>query len=326
VAIFGGGLDNFYNTGDPLVLAGPTATKGRALYIVDIETGKAIFKAHAGTDSAIGSTEFAPMPAPPAVVDYDDDGYLDVVYIGDVNGRMWRLDLNPTTGDISSGKIVGWTPFLLYDSSRLATAGEANQPIYLEASAIYLSGGARPILGIAWGSGNRRDLLKVPNPSVNRFFYVIDDGSSTTLHEGDLKNITPAGGVTPAGSCSTCPTGGYYLDYTSQNEKTTSTVYSTFGYLTLITFTPDSNNPCATDGTSYRYRFFFLNGTGGYNVGSPAGDYTDYRQTAGAGLVAAGQSSTADTTYEWLSRPGGQVEPDPNTNPKRSINQNWKEQ
>ena len=35
------------------------------------------------------------MPAPPAVVDFDDDGYLDVAYIGDVNGRMWRVDLTP---------------------------------------------------------------------------------------------------------------------------------------------------------------------------------------------------------------------------------------
>jgi hypothetical protein len=123
-----------------------------------------------------------------------------------------------------------------------------------------------------------------------------------------------------------CGTSGFFLSYENSNEKTTSSVFSTFGYLTLLTFTPDSNNPCATNGKSFRYRFFFLDGTAGYTATTPNVDYGFYRQEAGDGLVAAGQSSTSDKTYEWESRPGGEVEPSPNNNPKRSVNQNWKEQ
>ena len=117
----------------------------------------------------------------------------------------------------------------------------------------------------------------------------MDTNQTFTATEDNLRNITPAGGVTPAGvgpgqrphaGCATTPCTGYFLDFATQNEKTTSSVFSTQGFLTLITFTPDQNNPCSTDGTSYRYRFFFLTGTGGYNLAPPAGNFTDYRQYA----------------------------------------------
>jgi hypothetical protein len=332
VAIFGGGLDPLYNTFDPIVLAGPTATKGRSIYVVDVETGKIIYKASRGTDSALGNVDFAPMPSPPGVVDYDDDGYLDAAYIGDVNGRMWRLDLTAdiasSKGVMSAGLITGWTPFLLYDSSRLTLLpGSTNQPIYLEPALIYLAGGARPTLGVAWGSGNRKDLLKIPNASVNRFFYVIDNGGTTTLHEGDLRNITPAGGVTSPGVGPGKSTYGYFLDFASHDEKTTSTVYSTQGYLAVITFTPESNNPCATKGSSYRYRFFFLDGGRGYNLGTATNDVRDYSEALGKGLVSTTQTTTPlGDTDDWLFHPDGGVDRRHTLRNQRTINQNWKEQ
>ena len=45
-----------------------------------------------------------------------------------------------------------------------------------------------------------------------------------------------------------------------------------------MTFTPDSVSPCATNGSSFRYRFFFLTGTG-YN--GQTDTYADYRDTTG---------------------------------------------
>jgi Tfp pilus tip-associated adhesin PilY1 len=180
---------------------------------------------------------------------------------------------------------------------------------------------------VAWGTGNRKDLLKIPNPSVNRFFFVIDNGGTATLHEADLRNITPAGGVTPAGVGPGASQYGYYLDYTTQNEKTTSTVYSTQGYLSIITFTPESNNPCATEGSSYRYRYFFLTGAQGYNIGSPTGDYRDYREAVGSGLVSTTQTTTPlGDVDDWLFHPDGGEERRRTLRNQRTINQNWKEQ
>src|SRR5262249_7136556 len=103
VAIVGGGYDSTFHPGDVIhpVDVGPIkATLGRSLYMIDVETGKVLYKASAGFDGAnwtagVSPILFAPMPAGPAVVDYNDDGFLDLVYIGDVNGRMWRVDLTP---------------------------------------------------------------------------------------------------------------------------------------------------------------------------------------------------------------------------------------
>ncbi len=333
VAIFGGGNDPSFRPLDPICpptcgAAGPTI--GRAIYMMDLETGKILYKATQGKDGGGATVLFAPMPASPAVVDFNDDGYLDIVWIGDVNGRMWRLDITPditTTpkrGDLVAGVLQGYQPFLLYDASTLTAAPAApNQPIYLQAAAIFLGGGgARPTFGVGFGTGNRGDLsLSNPVGNNNRFFYVIDDGSGTTLHEADLKNITPAG---PA----TAGTRGFRLDFQTGNEKAVSTVFSTRGFLTLVSFTPDSTNPCATEGSSYRYSFFFLTGKGGY-AGRPGvlpGTYGEYREKLGAGLAAASQSTspqgdTIDTTL-FL---GGGITQVPAGGTLSTINQNWME-
>lgn len=329
VAIFGGGFDPLYNPLDPINLVDPNSTQGRALYLVDVETGKVIYKATQGMDSSAGLTDFAPMPGNPAAADFNDDGYLDIVYIGDVNGRLWRLDLtadvtsSPKKGELVSGLIQGWQPFLLYDASTGGTL-QPNQPIFMEPALIYLSGGVRPTLGIGFGTGNRADLLRIPNPSINRFFYVIDDGGTTTLHETDLQDITP-----PVAPCTPpCATKlGFFLPFSTPNEKATSTVSSTNGFLTLVTFTPESNNPCGTEGSSFQYRFFFLSGAGGYNIGSPTGTYADYVQTLGAGLAAAAQStSPTGDTIDTILYSGGAINQVNTPGSQRTINQNWKEQ
>ncbi len=324
VAIFGGGNDPSFKPGDPIVTAGPTATKGRALYVVDIETGKVIYKATAGLDSGTGNSNFAPMPAPPAVADYDDDGYLDVVYMGDVNGRMWRLDLaadatsTPKKGEIIAGLVNGWQPILRFDASTSAT--QPNQPIYLEPTLLYLTGGARPTIGVAWGTGDRSDLLKSPNPSVNRLFYFIDAGAVATLHETDLTAID----VTDPNPADF--TVGGYLSFETQDEKATSSIIVINGYLSVLTFTPQSN-PCATEGNSFQYRFFYRNGSRGYNFTTPTTDYTNYRQSKGAGVVTETTTIGADQQYHTISTQNDNKETErvDDLNGKQNR-QNWKEQ
>ena len=104
-------------------------------------------------------------------------------------------------------------------------------------------------------------------------------------------------------------------------------MFSTSGYLTLITFTPDANNPCSTEGSSYRYRFFFLNGNGGYNLGAQTGTYADYRQNLGTGLSSASQStSPSGNTIDMVLFSGGAVQEQNSAGSLNTINVNWKEQ
>jgi hypothetical protein len=348
VAIFGGGFDPTFRPGDSIVLADqvcpPTcparrATSGRSIYIVDIETGRILSKMSDGDDSGAGVTELAPMPAPPAVIDFDDDGYLDLAYIGDVNGRMWRVDLTPDSGasrgicnncDTATQNVSGYRPFLFYDAATTdgtTPSSQPNQPIFQDAALIYVSGGIRPALGIAFGTGDRAELAR-QNTSVQRFYYVLDTGQATTLHEADLRNLTPTGGVTASGAGAGADDEGYFLDFATLNEKTLSSVLSTQGFLTLITFTPDSTSPCTTNGNSFRYRFFFLNGNPGYNLTTPTGTFADYRADLGPGLTSESQITLSDGTTTNMFLRDDKFMPPAEIVPAdlSTINENWKEQ
>jgi len=281
-----------------------------------------------------GPVHFAPMPAPPAVADYNDDGYLDVIYIGDVNGNMWRVNLTPDpangVGDISSGQISGYQPFLVFNGcGTIADAICPNTwPIFYEPGIVFLGGSANPPgLGIAFGTGNRAELAR-PNTQTQDFFYVVDTGQmSKTFQDSDLHDLTP-GGAGPctlpyAGTCANA-VNGFRLPYGSANEKTTSTVFSTLGYLSLITFTPDSVSPCATNGSSFRYRFFFLTGRGFYGT---AGTYADYQQSLGEGMAMASQSTSPQgDIIDTVLFSGGGLDQQITPGAVHTLERNWKEQ
>jgi hypothetical protein len=145
VAIFGGGFDPTFTPGDNVALRLP---KGRTFYIVDVETGKILYKTTQGTDAGGTARNFAPMPSAPAVADFNDDGYLDVAYIGDVNGQMWRINLTPdgtTIGEIQpDGQAHGYQPFLLFDGCEPGGGGvcNQNQPIFYEPGIVFVGGAA----------------------------------------------------------------------------------------------------------------------------------------------------------------------------------------
>ena len=354
VAIFGGGFDGSFTPGDSVAAKLP---KGRAFYIVDVETGKLLYKTTEGVSGTGTAVPFAPMPAPAGLIDYDDDGYLDAAYMGDINGNMWRIDLTPNPvsrrgvlGGVTPGQLSGYRPFLLFNGCGSATGAGAcpnQQPIFFEPALIFLGGSvAPPTLGVAFGTGNRAELAR-PNTQTPGFYYVIDNGqtASTFTHSvagtlsTDLRDLTPgkAGALGPCplpfdpvscvnGATPPQPAPGFALDFGSINEKATSTVFATQGYLSLVTFTPDSVTPCATNGSSFQYRFFFLTGTGGYGR---TGSYSDFRQSLGEGIATRGQSNTIKGTHDqyFISGNVDKNYDDQFTNGVvRTIQQNWKEQ
>jgi hypothetical protein len=349
VAIFGGGFDPGFVPGTE-VRSTDATVRGRAIYIVDIETGRILFKATAGRDAGGSVVSFAPMPAPPAVSDVDDDGYLDTVYIGDLNGRLWRLDLTRGAcggcGSVAE-TLNGFEPFLFYDAWKNGSEAQPIQPIFMEAGLIFLAGGISPKVAVAFGSGYRAELGQ-PNRSVNRFHFVIDPGSNLrTFHDTDLVNITPScasqttcatspgTGPAPAAVCVTdsMKTCGYFLDFATSNEKAVSTVFSGAGKLSLVTFAPDQVSPsaslCLSAGTSFLYSFDFRTGSGGFLTpgATPAGTLDEYRSSLGAGLgqTAVSQSPGGDIIESVLFSGGGlNQQHTPAT--LKTINQNWKEQ
>ena len=92
VLVFGGGYDpaqdnNTIRTEDNI---------GRAIYIVNADTGKLIWSG--GPTDAQATTTFEEMqysiPSDVRIVSSEDDGLLSQIYVGDMGGRIWRFDIN----------------------------------------------------------------------------------------------------------------------------------------------------------------------------------------------------------------------------------------
>ena len=107
VAFMGSGYDN--NTDEGVVL-------GHVLYAVDLETGMIFWSfaapevdtsaSPANDNTNIQNT----MPGSPSIIDANIDGYADRVYIGDLDGRIWKADVSaPFVG------VASWSAEQIYE-------------------------------------------------------------------------------------------------------------------------------------------------------------------------------------------------------------------
>jgi len=287
VAIFGGGFDRERLN-----------RRGNWLYMVDVETGKVLYRANSscGINSGSGCspTYFGSMPSEPAAIDANGDGYIDLIYIGDLKGRMWRIDLtdlrmvtSPPTGrfdnkiDVVSGS---GKPFLLFQAPQpTGTNVHPFYPIYYRPTVIVLgySVGGKRAFGIGFGTGDRDDITSKLDPQgatyKQRFYYVVDLNNSATRVESDLYDITSA----TAASISTAPTNGWFLEF-ALGERANADILTAGGVIFFTTFNPVlpsnpgsgcSQNPllCGGAGGSSRlYRVFYS--TGNPYLGSDRGE------------------------------------------------------
>jgi Tfp pilus tip-associated adhesin PilY1 len=91
VAFIGGGYDATHEDTTP---AG-TDTSGRAIYIVDVANGNQIWKYSHSNDANMAYC----IPSDITAIDLYGDGLIEKLYVGDVEGQIWRFDLcSSTTG------------------------------------------------------------------------------------------------------------------------------------------------------------------------------------------------------------------------------------
>ncbi len=76
--------------------------RGRAVYVVDIESGEQVWRWDYGRDSNMRYS----IPGDIARVDTDGDGYTDRLYVGDMGGRVWRFDCQHQL--VGQGQGGGW--------------------------------------------------------------------------------------------------------------------------------------------------------------------------------------------------------------------------
>jgi type IV pilus assembly protein PilY1 len=88
--IFGGGYDIVKDSRDIGGQAGADS-KGKAIFMVDAETGALIWSLSASGDTNFSGNDS--IPSSIASLDSDGDGFTDRLYAGDTGGNLWRVDM-----------------------------------------------------------------------------------------------------------------------------------------------------------------------------------------------------------------------------------------
>ncbi len=82
---------------------------GRAIYMVDAETGDLLWSAApSGASTVFPGTDS--IPSPVAILDSNEDGLTDRLYVGDTGGNIWRIDM---PSDDPNSTLEPWTVFKL---------------------------------------------------------------------------------------------------------------------------------------------------------------------------------------------------------------------
>ena len=201
VAVFGGGLPSAKQDWGQV---------GNWIYMVDVETGKTIYKRQ--VDGSVAAEVSA--------VDTDSDGTLDRVYFGTTAGFLYRIDLVEYDVDPDSGErtlrpypkledtdvtdVDGnvytvqripvassdaepkpvWQPRKIFDTLATKSTTDSNlvsRPIFMPVSVIFVGELGR--YAVSFGTGDREDLWR-PNGTDGRFYTFADD--TDLLDEADL--------------------------------------------------------------------------------------------------------------------------------------------
>lgn len=253
VLIFGAGYDASAEDVEP-----PTAdTMGRGIFILDAATGALVWKATYGATLSCPSASSActlpemkySIPSDTSLIDRDSDGKIDRVYVGDVGGNVWRVDLEPAggntpnfwqveklaalgcaTGTCAAGttpRKIFFPPEVIatpsYDAVFVAT-GDREHPLYTSPSSTAANpspfSGSPPYDVSACAVTNRAYLLKdVATGKDGSSLSTITERTGTTANLYDATN-TPWSGTLK----------GYYVTF-NPCEKSVNAPLVTAGYI-----------------------------------------------------------------------------------------------
>lgn len=308
VLIFGGGYD--VNQDDVAVRTADTM--GRGLFVVDAATGALLWRAGIDLDA---SKTFADMkysmPADPALLDHDDDGHTDQIYIGDMGGQVWRFDIDAEATSVSnsiSGGVI----------AELAGSGEQNnRRIYSRIDAVLVSLEGTHYLYLSVGTGYRAHPL---DEKIEDRFYVLrqrefngtpdgygyldaSQGNPTfrPITEAELfdttDNLILEGSAEQQQQANDALDSlqGWYLELAEPGEKSLSPSL-TVDYQVLFTTYIPTEPLHACSASVGQARFYALN----LLNGAPVADL---------GNNSNGEIRDADDRYKTLNRPGIPTEP-----------------
>ena len=265
VLVFAGGYDRRYDDENWT----PTDPLGNAIYIVNAETGKLVRKLQAsGMDDSI--------PSAPTMVDTDGDGLVDRIYVGDMGGKIWRVDMprnaDPEDADgwpvslfanlgrhgLGSGDVGGVDDRRFFHKPDVVQAGvfrDASGTVIASAfDAVVIASGDRAS-PFTTGTQNWAFMLRDSNLGI----LSKPTDTDTDIQLDDLMAVTtPAAAVTDAYK-------GWRLELEASGEKGLSTPLTIGNVVFFTTFVPPGAEPGDTvvcgpaEGSGRLYRVSLFN-------------------------------------------------------------------
>jgi type IV pilus assembly protein PilY1 len=285
VAVVTGGYSNLSDP-NPDAVTGvtsvydATATAGRAIFLIDVKTGKVLAEKKFDAAATDGQKSmYFSIVSNPTVLDLDFDGFADVVYVGDMGGQIFKWAIHDVgedrVNDASGLRTQPNWPFKVFFRTPPTVDGATTyfRNFFFSPAATFV--GSK--LWLAFGTGERRSLPFVGVPPAvdeNNRFYVVSDPDPFeravsplgTATEADLLDITgDEDGATFAGRG--------YLFKVQDGEKFVTNVEIFAGQVIAASFLPTpSADPCASRGDGTLYVFDIRDGTGYFSdaSGDPA--------------------------------------------------------
>ncbi|MDI6840089.1 MAG: PilC/PilY family type IV pilus protein [bacterium] len=258
VAVIGGGLNK------------EAGTKGRAVYVVKVADGSLLRKfTHDDMTYSI--------PSEPMLVDINNDVYADYIYIGDIGGQLWKID-------IRGGSDAAWTIYRVF-------AAQGEQPFY------YPPTYALDNEGHSWlfFGGGDRDSVKRTN-TFNRFYGMRDNGQTSPYTDADLVDVTVTG--TPNDN-------GWYIKL-GKNEKSVGKAIVFADTVYFVTYEPTKpEDPCEIAGLARLYKICFTTGKGeSEEIGSGVPTSPQITVTEEGDFVIFVGGSEGELVAEKITTPG----------------------
>jgi Tfp pilus tip-associated adhesin PilY1 len=281
VAVVGGGMDP-----DKQNLT------GNWLYIIDVETGKPIYKRELD-----GSA-----PSEPAAVDTDQNGYLDTIYIGTTAGFLYKADIS-VPKEIVEVDVMGTIVRRVTDADwdPVAIFGTGGRPIFFPPAVVYVPHHGR--YALAFGAGDREDLWDLDGVE-GRFYMILDqDFDASTvglpLTEGAYTTVTADGGEESGTSFLLNPPVGRrpgWVMLLEADERVITKAFSLSGITVFTSYMPDFNTFTGDPG----------NGNDPAPVCSKTGEsriFVVYTDSANAVLTLEGQKVRYWLVSEFVTEP-----------------------
>jgi hypothetical protein len=280
VAIVTGGYDEFSDpnpvevTSKGLATYDATAQRGRALYIIDVQTGEVLAEKRFDATATDGTEKMLyTIVGAPAVFDLDYDGHADVIYFVDMGGQVFKWVIHPIGDDrVNDGTTLRTQPnwaFQLYFTAPVTQIKDTDyfKNLFFPPAGAFVGGQ----LYLAFGSGERRNLPfgGIAGEDENNRFYVLKDVSPYTTSATVLDEVNHLDDFTGDEDGAVFTKQGYYFTV-GDGEKFVTNVEIFAGHVIAATFTPSApgTDPCTTRGNGTLYIFDITNGEGFFQDGS----------------------------------------------------------